>query len=55
MGNIGSAGRVSSASTVNQKIREILKAEYISITTENDMKMANIFTGPNFYETEIIF
>lgn len=49
MGNIVSASKLSSSSTDNTKMKNTLKAEFTSITAENDMKMAEIFRGENNY------
>ncbi|MUP44957.1 1,4-beta-xylanase [Gramella sp. BOM4] len=50
IGNIVSASKLTSGSTSNQAFREVLNREYNSITAENDMKMANIFTAPGTYD-----
>lgn len=50
IGNIVSAGKLSSSSTENQAFRELLNTEFNSITAENDMKMANIFQGAGSYD-----
>lgn len=50
VGNIVSASRLSGTSSTDQTFREILNREFNSITAENDMKMANIFSAPNTYD-----
>lgn len=50
IGMIVSANRLASSSSDNQTFREILLEEYNSITAENDMKMANMFTAPDTYD-----
>lgn len=47
IGNIVSAVRLSS--TAGETFREILLNDFNSITAENDMKMAEIFRGPDSY------
>lgn len=47
IGNIVSASRL--ASTTGETFREILLNDFNSITAENDMKMAEIFRGPDDY------
>lgn len=49
IGNIVSAARLTSTTTTDQNFRTVLLDEYDRITAENDMKMANIFTGPGEY------
>lgn len=48
VGNIVSASRLSSSS--GSEFRTMLNSEYNSITAENDMKMANIFMGPDTFD-----
>ncbi len=48
IGNIVSASRLTSSS--EGEFRVVLNNDYNSITAENDMKMANIFTGPGNYD-----
>lgn len=48
IGNIVSAGRLASASEAD--FRTILNTDYNSITAENDMKMNNIFIGPDTFD-----
>ena len=50
IGNIVSASKLASGSATNQTFKEVLNREYNSITAENDMKMANIFTAPGTYD-----
>ncbi|SFZ92045.1 endo-1,4-beta-xylanase [Flaviramulus basaltis] len=50
MGNIVSAFKLSSTSSANVDFREVLLNDYNSITAENDMKMANIFTSAGNYD-----
>lgn len=50
IGNIVSAAKLASTSTANQNFRQVLNREFNSITAENDMKMANMFTGPDTYD-----
>ena len=50
VGMIVSAGKLNSTSTSNTTFKEILLDDYNSITAENDMKMANMFTGPDTYD-----
>lgn len=50
MGNIVSASKLASSSSANESFKQILNLEYNSITAENDMKMANIFSGPDTYD-----
>ncbi|MBO0320712.1 endo-1,4-beta-xylanase [Muricauda sp. CAU 1633] len=50
IGNIVSASKLASTSANNTSFKQILNAEYNSITAENDMKMANMFTGPDTYD-----
>lgn len=50
IGMIVSANRLSSGLADNQTFREILLDDYNSITAENDMKMANMFPGPDTYD-----
>lgn len=50
IGNIVSASKLASSSTANTTFKQILNTEYNSITAENDMKMANMFTGPDTYD-----
>ncbi|WP_228851417.1 endo-1,4-beta-xylanase [Aegicerativicinus sediminis] len=48
IGNIVSAQRIAS-STAND-FRDLLSKDYNSITAENDMKMANMFLGPDNFD-----
>lgn len=48
IGNIVSASRLTSSS--EGEFRVVLNNDFNSITAENDMKMANIFTGPGNYD-----
>lgn len=48
VGNIVSAARLASSS--EQDFRSMLTSDYNSITAENDMKMTNIFTGPDTFD-----
>ena len=50
IGNIVSAARLASASTIDQAFRDVLLDEFDRVTAENDMKMANIFRGPGNYD-----
>ena len=50
IGNIASANKLASSSSSNETFRQVLNDEYNSITAENDMKMANMFTGPDTYD-----
>ena len=50
IGNIVSASKLASGSADNQSFKEVLNSEYNSITAENDMKMANIFSAPGTYD-----
>lgn len=50
LGNIVSASKLASTSASNTTFKDILNQEYNSITAENDMKMANMFTGPDTYD-----
>ncbi|MER3376058.1 MAG: endo-1,4-beta-xylanase [Allomuricauda sp.] len=50
VGNIVSASKLASTSGDNTTFKQILNQEYNSITAENDMKMANIFTGADTYD-----
>ncbi|HET8736272.1 MAG TPA: endo-1,4-beta-xylanase [Pricia sp.] len=50
IGNIVSASKLASSSSDNMKFRSVLSDDYNSITAENDMKMANMFTGPDTYD-----
>lgn len=47
IGNIVSASRLSGSDSY---FRTLLNKEFNSITAENDMKMASMFTGPNTYD-----
>jgi len=48
IGNIVSAGRLASSSEAD--FRTVLNTDYNSITAENDMKMNNIFIGPDNFD-----
>jgi len=48
VGNIVSASRLASSSEA--EFRTILNTDYNSITAENDMKMNNMFTGPDTFD-----
>ncbi|MDH7911720.1 endo-1,4-beta-xylanase [Winogradskyella sp. SYSU M77433] len=48
IGNIVSASRLASSSET--EFRSMLNNDYNSITAENDMKMANIFVGPDSFD-----
>ena len=50
LGNIVSASKLASTSTSNATFKTLLSQEYNSITAENDMKMGNMFTGPDTYD-----
>ena len=50
MGNIVSAQRVTNTQPVNETRRAFIGDEYNSLTAENDMKMANMYSGPGEYE-----
>lgn len=50
VGMIVSASKLSSSSSDNETFREILLDDFNSITAENDMKMANMFSGPDSYD-----
>lgn len=50
MGNIVSADKLESTTEDHQLFKQLLTTEYNSITAENDMKMANMFVGPNQYD-----
>lgn len=50
MGNIVSAAKLASTSAGAESFRTLLELEYNSITAENDMKMANMFIGPDTYD-----
>ena len=50
VGNIVSANRLNSSTASNETFKEVLLEEFNSITAENDMKMANMFTGPDTYD-----
>ncbi len=50
IGNIVSATKLTSTSAANQSFRGLLLDDFNSITAENDMKMANIFRGPDNYD-----
>lgn len=50
IGNIVSASKLASTSSSNTTFKQLLNQEYNSITAENDMKMANMFTGPDTYD-----
>ncbi|WP_338357399.1 endo-1,4-beta-xylanase, partial [Yeosuana marina] len=47
IGNIVSASRLSGS---DSDFRALLNKEFNSITAENDMKMASMFTGPDTYD-----
>ena len=46
IGNIVSANKILN----NNQFKSVLLSDFNSITAENDMKMANIFIGPNSYD-----
>ena len=46
IGNIVSANKI----LTNNQFKSVLLNDFNSITAENDMKMANIFIGPNSYD-----
>ena len=46
VGNVVSANKLQN----NNQFKSVLINDFNSITAENDMKMANIFTGPNSYD-----
>lgn len=48
IGNIVSASRLTSSS--EGEFRVVLNNDFNSITAENDMKMANMFVGPNSFD-----
>lgn len=50
IGNIVSASKLSSSSAANTTFKNVLLDDYNSITAENDMKMANIFVGPDTFD-----
>ncbi len=50
IGNIVSASKLASGSASNQTFKEVLNRDYNSITAENDMKMTNIFIGPDNFD-----
>lgn len=50
IGNIVSAAKLTSTSSSDQNFRELLLDDFNSITAENDMKMANIYRGPDNYD-----
>ena len=50
VGNIVSAAKLASSSSDNMTFKAVLSDDYNSITAENDMKMANMFTGPDTYD-----
>jgi len=50
IGNIVSASKLASVSSDNTTFKTLLNQEYNSITAENDMKMGNMFTGPDTYD-----
>src|SRR5690606_11202961 len=47
IGNIVSAQKLASSTADNLLFKDILLAEYNSITAENDMKPNNMFLGPD--------
>ena len=50
MGNIVSASKLASSSAANTSFKSVLLEDYNSITAENDMKMGNIFMGPDTFD-----
>lgn len=50
IGNIVSAQKLASSTADNLLFKDILLAEYSSITAENDMKANNMFLGPDNYD-----
>ncbi|NJB72238.1 endo-1,4-beta-xylanase [Saonia flava] len=50
IGNVISAARLAGTSDNDVARKDILNTEYNSITAENDMKMANIFTAADTYD-----
>lgn len=46
IGMIASASKLNS----NSEFKTVINKEFNSLTAENDMKMANMFTGPNTYD-----
>lgn len=50
IGNIVSASKLASSSSSNTTFKERLNLDFNSITAENDMKMANMFTGEGSYD-----
>lgn len=50
VGMIVSAAKLSSSSDENESFKSILTDDYNSITAENDMKMANMFTAADTYD-----
>lgn len=50
IGNIVSASKLESTLTDNLKFKELITTEFNSITAENDMKMNNMYLGPNDYD-----
>lgn len=50
VGMIVSAQKLTNNSQTNQDFRAALNNDFNSITAENDMKMANMFSGPDTYD-----
>ena len=50
VGMIASAQKLTNNSQTNQDFRAALNNDFNSITAENDMKMANMFSGPDTYD-----
>ncbi|MFD2100464.1 endo-1,4-beta-xylanase [Flagellimonas iocasae] len=50
IGNIVSANKLASTSTDNTTFKQVLNAEYNSITSEYQMKMNIMFTAPDTYD-----
>ncbi|WP_053992287.1 endo-1,4-beta-xylanase [Mangrovimonas sp. TPBH4] len=50
IGNTVSAAELASSSTTNTAFKEVLLNDYNSITAGNDMKMYNMYMGPNNYD-----
>lgn len=50
VGNIVSASKLASSSSINVTFKQVLNEDFNSMTAENDMKMANMFTGPDTYD-----
>ncbi|WP_053975461.1 endo-1,4-beta-xylanase [Mangrovimonas xylaniphaga] len=50
IGNTVSAAELASSSATNTAFKEVLLNDYNSITAGNDMKMYNMYMGPNSYD-----